>query len=133
MTVVTSWSTAVTLPEGPFPDVTVEAQLRFDTSLPYAVCLVFPPLGGGGEARWVFARDLLNEGRHAPAGHGDVTVAPGRAGRVLVTLCAENGRAVISIPADAVTAFLLDSFTLVPAGTESDHLDIDAVLDRIRS
>lgn len=42
MTVATSWSTAVTLPEGPYPDVAVEAQLRFDTASPYAVCLAFP-------------------------------------------------------------------------------------------
>ncbi|MGW2874511.1 hypothetical protein, partial [Kitasatospora sp. NPDC001225] len=36
-------------------------------------------------------------------------------------------------PEDAVTAFLTDSFTLVPAGSETDHLDIDATLARLRA
>ncbi|MEE1782608.1 SsgA family sporulation/cell division regulator [Streptomyces sp. SP17BM10] len=131
MTVATCRSTTVTLPEGPFPHVCLEARLRFDASLPYAVCLAFPPVGNEDEVQWFFARDLLNEGRHAPTGHGDVTVAPGPEGRVLVTLRTQDGRAVISIPSDAVTAFLLDSFNLVPAGSESGHLDIDAALDRM--
>ncbi|MFJ6617997.1 SsgA family sporulation/cell division regulator [Kitasatospora sp. NPDC091335] len=131
MTVATSWSTAVTLPEGPFPDVAVEAQLRFDTSLPYAVCLAFPPLGDDDGARWTFARDLLDAGCRAPVGCGDVTVAPGPAGRVLVTLRSPTSRAVISIPANVVTAFLQDTFSLVPAGAEPGHLDIDAALVRL--
>ncbi|MFI6155138.1 SsgA family sporulation/cell division regulator [Kitasatospora sp. NPDC051170] len=135
MTVATCRSTSVTLPEGPFPAVCVEAQLRFDASLPYAVCLAFPSLDGPdeGEIRWFFGRDLLNEGRHAPAGCGDVTVSPGPRGRVLVTLRGGEERAVISVPSDAVTAFLLDSFDLVPAGREGEYLDVDAVVERILS
>ncbi|MFF2744097.1 SsgA family sporulation/cell division regulator [Kitasatospora sp. NPDC058048] len=133
MTVATSWSTAVTLPEGPFPDVAVEAQLRFDTASPYAVCLAFPPLGDDDAARWTFARELLDRGRHGPAGHGDVTVAPGPEDRVLITLRSPAARAVISVPAAVVTAFLLDSFRLVPAGAEAEHLDLDAALARLLS
>ncbi|MFD8085041.1 SsgA family sporulation/cell division regulator [Kitasatospora sp. NPDC059722] len=131
MTSATCWSTSVTLPEGAFPHVALEAQLRFDSSLPYAVCLAFPALGDGEERRWFFARDLLNEGRHGRVGRGDVTVAPGPEGRVLVTLCGHDRRAVISIPSDVVTAFLLDSFNLVPAGCESGHLDIDTAVARL--
>ncbi|MEU3569828.1 SsgA family sporulation/cell division regulator [Kitasatospora sp. NPDC036755] len=131
MTVATSWSTAVTLPEGPYPDVAVEAQLRFDTASPYAVCLAFPPLGEDDGARWTFARELLDRGQHAPTGCGDVTVSPGPEGRVLITLRSPSARAVISVPAEVVAAFLLDSFRLVPAGTEAAHLDIDAALARL--
>ncbi|WP_188307656.1 SsgA family sporulation/cell division regulator [Streptomyces sp. CBMA123] len=132
MTVATCRLTSVTLPEGPFPHVSVEAELRFDASLPYAVCLAFPPVDDGGEElRWFFARELLNEGRHAPAGYGDVTVAPGPRGQVLVTLRSREGRALISVPAEAVTAFLVDSFALVPAGREPEHLDVDAALARL--
>ncbi|WP_030234835.1 SsgA family sporulation/cell division regulator [Streptomyces sp. NRRL S-350] len=131
MPVTASRSTAVTLPEGPFPQVAVDAELRFDASLPYAVCLAFPPLDDGGEVQWVFARELLNEGRHTPVGHGDVAVAPGRDGQVLVTLRSPAGRAVISIPSDAVAAFLYDSYAVVPAGTESAHLDLDSALARL--
>lgn len=128
MTVATSWSTAVTLPEGPCPDLAVEAQLRYDTASPYAVCLAFPPLGDDERAQWTFARELLDGGRHGPVGHGDVTVAPGPDERVLITLRSPSARAVISVPEAVVTAFLRDSFRLVPAGAEAEHLDVDAAL-----
>ncbi len=128
----------VTFPDGPLPDVPVDAELRFDTALPYAACLAFPvaPCScTGGDARvcWYFSRDLLNEGRHAPTGSGDVTVRPGPAGEVLITLRTPSGRAVLSAPDDAVTAFLAEAFTLVPAGSEPDHLDIDTALARLRA
>lgn len=62
-------------PDSPLPDVLVEAELRFDGALPYAACLAFPltPCGcTGSDAKvcWYFSRDLLNEGRHSPAGDG---------------------------------------------------------------
>ncbi|MFB7129359.1 MULTISPECIES: SsgA family sporulation/cell division regulator [Kitasatospora] len=128
----------VTFPDSPLPDVPVDVELRFDTALPYAACLVFPltPCGCTGsdaEVCWYFSRDLLNEGRHVPTGTGDVKISPGPVGEVLITLQGPDGRAVLSAPEDAVTAFLTDSFTLVPAGSETDHLDIDATLARLRA
>lgn len=60
-----------------------------------------------------------------------MTVSPGPEGRVLITLRSPSARAVISVPAEVVAAFLLDSFRLVPAGTEAAHLDIDAALARL--
>ncbi|MFD7641758.1 SsgA family sporulation/cell division regulator [Kitasatospora sp. NPDC059795] len=133
MPVATSRSTAVTLPEGPFPHVALSAQLRFEASLPYGVCLAFPSRGPQGETlEWHFGRDLLAEGRLAPAGDGDVRVEPGPDGRVLVTLSPHDaGRTVVSVPAKAVAAFLADAFALVPPGTESEHLDLDAVLAQL--
>ncbi|MEU8516414.1 SsgA family sporulation/cell division regulator [Kitasatospora sp. NPDC048722] len=128
----------VTFPDSPLPDVTVHVELRFDTALPYAACLVFPLApcdctGSDAKVCWYFSRDLLNEGRHAPTGDGDVKVGPGSAGEILITLRGPDGQAVLSAPEDAVNAFLADSFTLVPAGSEGDHLDIDAALARLRT
>ncbi|MGW4379123.1 SsgA family sporulation/cell division regulator [Kitasatospora sp. NPDC004531] len=133
MPVATSRSTSVTLPEGPYPDVALTAQLRFETTLPYGVCLAFPSRGPEGETiEWFFGRDLLDEGRRTPCGDGDVLVAPGPDGRVLVTLSPSSaGRAVISIPGDAVDALLADAFALVAPGTESEHLDLDSVLAQL--
>ncbi|RKE17432.1 SsgA family sporulation/cell division regulator [Streptomyces sp. TLI_171] len=131
MTVATCWSTTVTLPRSPYPQQAVEAGLHFDSALPYAVRLVFPPLGRIEAVEWVFGRDLLNEGRHAPVGEGDVTVCPGTAGDILITLRGATGDALISIPAGIVTGFLLDCFALVPAGSEHEHLDLDAALARL--
>jgi hypothetical protein len=126
---------AVTFPASPSPEVPVEAELRFDTSNPYAACLAFPltPCGCSGRLQvcWYFSRELLDEGLHAPAGRGDVKVRPGDAGDVVITLQSPTGSTVLSAPEDVVTAFLADSFALVPAGSESDHLDLDSTLARL--
>ncbi|MFF2147019.1 SsgA family sporulation/cell division regulator [Kitasatospora sp. NPDC058190] len=110
---------------------------RIDAEFPYAACLVFPsaPFGcaSGAGLCWHFGRELLNEGRHAPVGNGDVKVRPGPAGEVLITLQGSDGQAVVSAPQDAATGFLADSFTLVPAGSETDHLDVDTVFARLRA
>ncbi|MFF2080069.1 SsgA family sporulation/cell division regulator [Kitasatospora sp. NPDC058162] len=126
----------VTFPDGPQPDVPVDAELRFDASLPYAACLAFPltPCGCTGDAArvcWYFSRELLDEGRLGPVGSGDVQIRPGPGGEVLITLRGPVGRAVLSTPEHLVTAFLADTFALVPAGSESDHLDVDAALARL--
>ncbi|MER7578757.1 SsgA family sporulation/cell division regulator [Kitasatospora sp. NPDC097691] len=131
-------SMPVTFPDSPLPDVPVVAELRFDPDLPYAACLAFPLtpcecVSADAHVCWYFSRELLNEGRHAPTGSGDVRVSPGPAGEVLITLCGPTGKAVLSAPAEDVTAFLSDSFTLVPAGSESEHLDVDAALARLLS
>jgi hypothetical protein len=127
----------VTFPDSALPDVPVDAELRFDTSLPYAACLAFPLTpcrctGDGAQVCWYFSRELLNEGRHGPVGSGDVKVRPGREGEVLITLQGPTGNAaVLSAPGEAVTAFLSECFALVPAGSESDHLDVDAAVARL--
>ncbi|MFE6056659.1 SsgA family sporulation/cell division regulator [Kitasatospora sp. NPDC056446] len=127
----------VTFPDSPLPDVPVVAELRFDPSLPYAACLAFPsarcdcPAVDDARLCWYFSRELLNEGRHAPAGSGDVRVRPGPDGEVLITLRGPTGKAVLSAPEEDVTAFLSDAFTLVPAGSESEYLDVDAALARL--
>ncbi|MFF2147755.1 SsgA family sporulation/cell division regulator [Kitasatospora sp. NPDC058190] len=127
----------VTFPDSALPDVPVDAELRFDASLPYAACLAFPLTpcrctGDGAQVCWYFSRELLNEGRHEPVGRGDVKVRPGPEGEVLITLQGPTGNAaVLSAPGEAVTAFLSESFALVPAGSESDHLDVDAAVARL--
>jgi len=123
---------SVTLPESPYPHVPLTGELRFDPALPYGVGLAFPPRRpGDDELVWWFGRDLLAEGRRAPVGEGDVLVAPGRDGRVLVTLGRRTDRAVISVPGEPVAAFLADTFAEVPPGSESAHLDLDLGLARL--
>ncbi|WP_033216723.1 SsgA family sporulation/cell division regulator [Kitasatospora phosalacinea] len=132
MPVAVSRPISVTLPESPYPHVPVTGQLRFDPGLPYGVGLAFPPRHPGDEELvWWFGRELLAEGRHTPTGDGDVRVAPGVDGRILVTLGNRHDRAVISAPAETVTAFLADTFAQVPPGTESAHLDLDLGLARL--
>ena len=55
--------------------VTVAAQLSYDRSDPYAVCVSFN--AGGSECiQWTFARELLDRGLWQSTGDGDVRVWP---------------------------------------------------------
>ncbi|MFB7909863.1 SsgA family sporulation/cell division regulator [Kitasatospora sp. NPDC056076] len=75
----------VTFPGSPLPDVPVDVEIRFDTAFPYTACLVFPlaPCGAGSAAEVCrqFSGDLLNKGRHALTGTGDVRIGPDRPAR----------------------------------------------------
>ncbi|RKE17372.1 SsgA family sporulation/cell division regulator [Streptomyces sp. TLI_171] len=125
-------SVSVTLPGSALPHLAMAAQLRFDPALPYAVRLAFlPGLPDGEEVEWCFGRDLLAEGCRAPSGEGDVRVSPGRGDRVLVTLSNGLDRAVIGVPAGPVAEFLADAFAAVPAGAESEYLELDPGLARL--
>ncbi|MFF2350417.1 SsgA family sporulation/cell division regulator [Kitasatospora sp. NPDC058115] len=112
----------------------VPARLRYRAADPYAVVLdshtdLATPIS------WVFARELLAAGLHAPAGLGSVTVRPGEAehpGSVLIALIGEGGSVVLRAPADRVRGFLAQTERLVPAGRERTRLDLDGLLRRLR-
>lgn len=115
--------------------VVMTAQLLFRADDPYAVEAVFD-LGGGEPVRWLFARDLLDEGLVHPVGDGDVHVAPGQhpggAATVQLQLSSPGGVAVLEAYADDVLAFLEQVYAMVPPGQESLFLDLDGALDRLR-
>ncbi|MFI0714508.1 SsgA family sporulation/cell division regulator [Streptomyces inhibens] len=106
------------------------AELHYDMTDPYAVRLSI----GAPAARpvdWVFARSLLTEGLHRPAGTGDVLVIPRhrcRPGSVRIVLRSAVGHALVDIAVSAVDAFLRQTVSLVPPGTESRHIDMDRTL-----
>ncbi|MFJ8044018.1 SsgA family sporulation/cell division regulator [Kitasatospora sp. NPDC096147] len=132
----TTLSLTVRVLSGPHTVPPLEGRLTFDTALPYAVYLGVSPgrpfTGGEPPVCWTFARDLLARGRRVPSGEGDILIAPGPHGLVLVELRGAAGHAVLGLPAARVEAFLEDAFALVPLGSESDHLDLDACLERLR-
>ena len=115
--------------------VVMTAQLLFRADDPYAVEAVFD-LGGGEPVRWLFARDLLDEGLVHPVGDGDVHAAPGQhpggAATVQLQLSSPGGVAVLEAYADDVLAFLEQVYAMVPPGQESLFLDLDGALDRLR-
>lgn len=114
--------------------VLMTAHLEYRVSDPYAVTALFET-GAERPVRWVFARDLLDEGLVHDVGEGDVQVVPGQdlLGRhtVQMRLASPDGVAVLEAEADAVLEFLGRSYALVPPGTESEHLDLDADLARL--
>ncbi len=101
----------------------VEALLEYRSSDPYAVQVVFGVDDGPG-VPWVFGRELLVEGLTRPAGTGDVQVFPASDG-VRLDLSSPAGRARLLIDARVLSAFVADTLTAVPLGTESNHLDLD--------
>lgn len=107
----------------------VDATLEYDAGDPFAVHLDI--VAGDGVVRWSFARDLLTAGVDAPAGDGDVRIIPlsGRDGRrVRIQLSSPDGAAVLEAPLTEMVEFLAATFAAVPTGTESDLVDIDALV-----
>lgn len=113
--------------------VVLTAALEYQSSDPYAVSVVFFTMDG--PVRWVFSRDLLDEGLVHEVGDGDVQIAPMRdqfGEQVLqLRLASPDGVAVLEASADAVLDFLARSYGRVPPGHESDHLDIDAAVEAL--
>lgn len=113
--------------------VLMAAELEYHAADPYAVTAIFHT--SGHPIRWVFARDLLDEGLVHDVGHGDVQIVPRRddSGEhtLQLHLSSPDGVAVLEAPADVVLEFLGRSYSLVPPGTESEHLDVDAALARL--
>src|SRR5207253_3161389 len=116
----------------PRADVALDPTLRYDSDDPYAVRLGFPTAPGRSAVEWMFARQLVVDGLISPAGDGDVRIWPApddMAGPVYMELCSPSGRALFTVPRDVLADFARRCDDLVPAGTESDHLDLDAELD----
>jgi hypothetical protein len=110
--------------------VPLPAELRYDTSDPYAVCLSIGTTSPCS-VDWVFARSLLAEGTSRPTGAGDVSVMPRYCCHrplVRVVVRSPAGAAVLDMAASAVTAFLERVHMVVPPGTEGTHIDFDRVL-----
>jgi hypothetical protein len=112
------------------PPLPLPAELRYGITDPYTVRLSFGP-STGPPVTWVFARELLAEGFRRPTGSGDVLVLPGH-GRnphsIRIVLSNFAGTALVDLPAAGVASFVRETFTLVPCGAESDHLDLDGAI-----
>ena len=83
---------------------------------------------------WIFSRDLLSAGLHGPAGEGDVQVWPGddHGLDVLnIALSSPFGQAHFEAPTAAIADFLDRTFRVIPAGSESDFIDVDTELDEL--
>jgi hypothetical protein len=113
--------------------VDVPTTLGYRQHDPYAVSLTFH--SPSGDVEWVVSRTLLLQGLAAPAGDGDVKIAPSideHAHAVAVLdFSSPDGRLVAEASSTEMQAFLAKTFALVPVGTESRHLDIDGLLEAL--
>ncbi|WP_052434629.1 SsgA family sporulation/cell division regulator [Streptacidiphilus melanogenes] len=121
-------------------ELSVELVLSPERSLPVPVLLAYCPqdpfavhvtfhLGQDSPVTWVFARELLVEGVFRACGTGDVRIWPTRAdGRSLICLALSSpaGEALLEAPAAPIAAWLEQTLRVVPTGTESAVMDLDA-------
>ncbi|HET6626813.1 MAG TPA: SsgA family sporulation/cell division regulator [Nocardioidaceae bacterium] len=111
----------------------IEAELHYDPRDPYAVTTVF--MTGHSQVCWTFGRELLAQGLYEPSGDGDVHVWPcldadGHA-VVIIELCSPDGEALVQAKTGDLRSFVDRMTKAVPAGSESDHLDVDATIASI--
>jgi hypothetical protein len=110
--------------------VKVDAHLRYDARDPFAVSVRFD--AGANQIEWTFARDLLDKGLWEAVGDGDVKVWP-RAGAVFLALCSPSGKAVLETRRPAIADFMARIERIVPAGRESEFVDVDRELEGLFS
>jgi hypothetical protein len=112
------------------PDRPVHASLSYSPRDPYAVRVAFHT-GGTEIVEWTFARSLLSDGVTHPVGEGDVQVWPtddeDQAGFCLA-LSSPSGRALFEAPLPRIVAFLTQTYSVVPTGSETQLIDVDAEL-----
>lgn len=118
-------------------------ELHYEAGDPFAVRAVFEPVGGGADGvggaggavvEWFFSRDMLTEALRGHAGHGDVRMWSGDGlGRdvLYIALSPPAGSVLLELPADGVESFLGETRLMVPPGSESEHLDLDAELTHL--
>jgi hypothetical protein len=129
----------------------VPARLFYSREDPYAVRITFHT-NLAQPVEWMFARDLLATGTEGRKGLGDVTFWPsagsaagggfggdfgdggfgdgGASGGVLnIALSSPFGKAHFEAPASEISDFLRRTYQIVPAGQESEHIDVEAELD----
>jgi hypothetical protein len=127
-TITTPLSLAVSTGTG---EAELAAELRYDPSDPFAVSLAIG-VECGEPVVWIFARDLLAAGLGAPSGEGDITIEPDHlasldgADRMIRITLATDCLATMVADADKVTEFLLETYALIPTGSELDRVDLDA-------
>jgi hypothetical protein len=124
--------------------VPLVASMYYSGADPYAVRMAFH-VGTDEPVEWIFARDLLAAGIKARQGEGDVQVWPSATscaeadgrdairpdlGTVMnIELSSPFGKAHFEAPAEAMSAFLRRTYHVVPAGKESNFIDIETELN----
>jgi hypothetical protein len=109
----------------------LDAELRYDPADPFAVSLAIG-VECGEPVVWTFARDLLAAGVSAPTGEGDITIEPDPASaldddeRLLRITLATDCLATMLTSSDRVVEFLVETYAVVPTGSELDRVDLDA-------
>ena len=113
------------------PGVELDAVFEYDIRDPFAVWITFG--SGASSIRWAMSRSLLAQGLTDPAGEGDLRRRPGLdeegSGVVVFEFHSPDGRFVAHAPTRDLYRFLTRTLATVPFGSESEHFDVDAIID----
>jgi hypothetical protein len=116
---------------GSAPVTPVTTRWTYESEEPYALTVAFAT-DRGRWVEWVFARELLVDGLHQPAGEGDLRIRPDEDPDLLVLeIYAPSGSAVFALDRDDTEDFLDRTLELVPAGEEGTHFDVDRLLTEL--
>src|ERR1700744_2598864 len=114
--------------------VPLVASLYYAKQDPYAIRIAFH-VGLDEPVEWIFARDLLSHGIEGREGPGNVVVWPsagsadGNPGSVLnIELSSPFGQAHFEAPIKEIADFLKRTYAIVPAGEETDCVDVESAL-----
>jgi hypothetical protein len=114
--------------------VPLVASLYYSAEDPYAIRIAFHA-GLDEPVEWVLGRELVAKGLSGREGLGDVKVWPSTASPDSIVLNIElsspSGRAHFEAPATELDEFLDRTYQVVPAGRESEYLDIDTELNHL--
>ncbi|MEU5885103.1 SsgA family sporulation/cell division regulator [Spirillospora sp. NPDC047279] len=108
------------------------AGLEYAADDPYAIRMAFY-VGNDEPVEWIFARELLTVGIVRKVGDGDVEVWPtGDNDTILnIALSSPFGNALFEVPLSPLADFLHRTYQVVPAGQESEFVDMDAELENL--
>lgn len=114
----------------------VPASFHYDVRQPFTVGLVLDS-ATDGPVGWQLSRELLYSGTRVLSGIGDVriwpTSTPGGAGTVRLRLGPSHAFALFEADRAGLRTWIRRTFDLVPAGTESRHIDWDSLAHRLLS
>jgi sporulation and cell division protein SsgA len=109
------------------------AGLEYAADDPYAIRMAFF-VGNDEPVEWIFARELLTVGIVRRVGDGDVQVWPAGTDTdsiMNISLSSPFGSALFEVPLSPLADFLHRTYQAVPAGRESEFVDIDAELENL--
>lgn len=109
--------------------VPLHATVEYAADDPYALRVAFH-VGNDEPVEWIFARELLTVGIVRRVGNGDVRVWPTEDHRTInIALSSPFGDALFEVPLAPLAEFLHRTYQIVPAGRETEFVDIEAELD----
>ncbi|MFE5733671.1 SsgA family sporulation/cell division regulator [Streptomyces sp. NPDC056528] len=107
--------------------VPLRATVRYRSRSPFVIELTLHT--PTGDTVWQLDRDMLLAGTEGPVGIGEVHIRPAPYDQVVLRLGDPSHAALISLGRGPALRWLNTTYTVVPAGDESSHLDWRPLLD----